>query len=125
MSTEDGSSSVTSGLDEDQAAQADMMMRRLVWVCSSVTPSPATNPHADTGSDSEQLQTMACFWTKALVADGFVMNSTHVALKWVSYTVATDTHIMFELVSYLPVVCDCTFLYICLPNAWTLNSSQV
>lgn len=33
VSTEDGSSSVTSGLDEDQAAQADMMMRRLVWVC--------------------------------------------------------------------------------------------
>lgn len=32
VSTEDGSSSVTSGLDEDQAAQADMMMRRLVWV---------------------------------------------------------------------------------------------
>ena len=30
VSTEDGSSSVTSGLDEDQAAQADMMMRRLV-----------------------------------------------------------------------------------------------
>lgn len=34
VSTEDGSSSVTSGLDEDQAAQADMMMRRLVWVCT-------------------------------------------------------------------------------------------
>ena len=32
VSTEDGSSSVTSGLDEDQALQADMMMRRLVQV---------------------------------------------------------------------------------------------
>jgi len=30
VSTEDGSSSVTSGLDEDQALQADIMMRRLV-----------------------------------------------------------------------------------------------
>jgi len=32
VSTEDGSSSVTSGLDEDQALQADIMMRRLVQV---------------------------------------------------------------------------------------------
>ena len=32
VSTEDGSSSVTSGLDEEQAHQADMMMHRLVQV---------------------------------------------------------------------------------------------
>lgn len=32
VSTEDGSSSVTSGLDEDHALQADIMMRRLVKV---------------------------------------------------------------------------------------------
>ena len=35
VSTEDGSSSVTSGLDEDQALQADIMMRRLVQVSIS------------------------------------------------------------------------------------------
>ena len=32
VSTEDGSSSVTSGLEEDHALQADIMMRRLVKV---------------------------------------------------------------------------------------------
>ena len=36
VSTEDGSSSVTSGLDEDQALQADIMMRRLVQVGYSI-----------------------------------------------------------------------------------------
>ena len=44
VSTEDGSSSVTSGLDEDQAAQADMMMRRLVWVCATVALHQAIPP---------------------------------------------------------------------------------
>ena len=37
VSTEDGSSSVTSGLDEDQALQADIMMRRLVQVSTFIT----------------------------------------------------------------------------------------
>lgn len=40
MSTEDGSSSVTSGFDEDQAAQADMMMRRLVKVLNLLIVPP-------------------------------------------------------------------------------------
>ena len=50
LSTEDGSSSVTSGLDDEQAAQADMMMRRLVKVHPTmITPQQSPqNSHLTT-----------------------------------------------------------------------------